>query len=378
MQKEVKTLLDKVEAVNIKGLEDSIAKLTDAAEKQGLAIEKMKDGARNEEKSFRQLLVENTDKIKSLAESGKEGKSLILNASKKSIVGGAVTSETFATREMGVGQIQRGKTWLRDLFNVVTLGNNSHGSVKWFEQLAITNSAANIAENGIPAAQSDLTWVEKTLSGKRIKDYIKVSKDQIQDIDFLLGEIRTLVDKNMRLKENQQLYTGLGTGNEIKGINVYAPAFITAGVSIEKAGMIDLITKCKTQIVKSTNDGFEPTNFCINPTEADLIRLAKSTDGQYLFPMWALGGDMSISGLRSVENTLVTANSLLVGDFSAATLFEWNGLTIEIGQINDDALTGMVTIIAYMRENLRVKDVDVNAFVKVADVAATITAITAV
>jgi hypothetical protein len=43
---------------------------------------------------------------------------------------------------------------------------------------------------------------------------------------------------------------------------------------------------------------------------------------------------------------------------------------IEIAQIEDDKKTGLTTIIAYQRENLRVKDVDVKSFVKVDSIAA--------
>jgi hypothetical protein len=69
-------------------------------------------------------------------------------------------------------------------------------------------------------------------------------------------------------------------------------------------------------------------------------------------------------------------NTMLIGDFSLATLYVFDDLMIEIAQIEDDKKTGMTTIMAYMRENLRVQDVDKKAFVKVSDVANTLTAIT--
>jgi hypothetical protein len=53
-----------------------------------------------------------------------------------------------------------------------------------------------------------------------------------------------------------------------------------------------------------------------------------------------------------------------------ATLYVWDDLMIEIAQIEDDKKTGLTTIIAYQRENLRVKDVDVKSFVKVDSIAA--------
>ena len=69
-------------------------------------------------------------------------------------------------------------------------------------------------------------------------------------------------------------------------------------------------------------------------------------------------------------------NTRLIGDFSLATLYVFDDLMIEIAQIEDDKKTGMTTIMAYMRENLRVQDVDKKAFVKVSDVATTLSTIT--
>ena len=90
-----------------------------------------------------------------------------------------------------------------------------------------------------------------------------------------------------------------------------------------------------------------------------------------------MGAQPSASGLTIIENSLVTANTLLVGDFGLGTLYVSDDLVIEMTEIDDDAITGMVTIHAYIRENLVVRDVDVNAFVKVTDVDTTIATITA-
>jgi HK97 family phage major capsid protein len=133
----------------------------------------------------------------------------------------------------------------------------------------------------------------------------------------------------------------------------------------------------KTQMQVNSKDGFLPSNVIINPVDADLIRLAKNTDGSYLFPQWAMGGVPTIGGLNMVENALVAADTLLIGDFAYGTIFEWDGLLIEMGYIGDDFLEGMVTIMAYERINLRVKDNEKGAFMKVASIASDVASITA-
>lgn len=379
MLKEIEGVKAKIEENSVKGLDEKLSALEKAAEEQGIAIKKIREkGEDNKVKSFRDMLIEQKDALKAVAEGDIEGKKLSFNMSRKSIQDGAIGSDTYAYRDGGVGQIQRGKTYVRDLLNVVTLGNDTRGDVKWYEQATITDSSELGAENFTPAAQSDITWVEKTLAAKRIKDYIKVSREQLQDVDFINGEVTNLINQNMRLKENAQLYSGTGLTVNMTGLNTYAPAFDATGIAIANADILDLIAKCRTQIVTDTIDGYMPNTMFINPEDLDDLRLLKdATTGVRQFPQWALGGNVNISGVGIVENSLVTADTLLMGDLSVATLFEWNGLTVEMYQIDDDALTGMVTIVAYQRENLRVKDVDLKALVKVASIAAAVTAITA-
>ena len=140
--------------------------------------------------------------------------------------------------------------------------------------------------------------------------------------------------------------------------------------------MFDLINKARTQVRVAGKDGFFPNYVALHPNDVDTIRLAKNTDGDYLFPTWAMSGVDRIASLGLVENSLVTENTLLLGDFSRGTVYVWDGLGIEIGYVGSDFTDGMVTIVVYERLNLRVKDVDANAFIKSTDIAADIASIT--
>lgn len=375
MQKEVGEITKRIEELNIKGLSDQLSDLQKAAEAQGKLIDEINNKQTHKADSFLDALKKNEGQLKKMFASSDAG-SLNMVTTRKAISGAQVTDDTVSFREQGITQIQRGQEWIRDKFNTVTLGRNSHNTVTWVEQASITNNAEMVAEVSTPANQSGITWAEKTLSSKRVKDFIKVSKDALNDFDFLNGEIRTLIEKNMRLIENTQLLSGNGIGLNIKGILEYAPAFVTAGISIEKAQMIDLLTKCKTQIRKSSMDAFMPNNTILAPDDVDVMRLLKNAEGDYLNPMWALGANPAVAGVPIYENTLITPNTLLMGDFNYGTVYLWDALQIEIGYVGTDFTDGYVTIVAYQRENLRVKDNEVNAFLKVADIATTIAAIT--
>lgn len=356
---------------------EELAKLTDSVTKQGETLAALKlQGDSMRRKTFRDALVENKSRLEEMAAGTL--KRLQFETTVKDVTSANVTDSTLAYREPGVGQIQRGMPFMADLFPTVRLGGNNGGTVRWSEQLAVTNSATNIAEATKPTVQSNLTWVEKSIEGKRIVDFVKIGLDQMKDVDYVLGEVQALVNKNMKIKENGQLINGLGTGEEIAGINTYATEFVTAGVSkVISPNLVDLVNKIGLQIMVDMMGGAAMTNFIANPINIQPLKEAKETSGRYIFEAWALGQNPSIAGAPYVANPLMTVDTLLAGDFNMGTLFVFDDLLVEMVRTEDDEIKRMVTIFAYKRENLRVKDVDKKAFVKVSSIATALEAIDA-
>ena len=381
MHKEIESLKTEIQEQDIKGLDEKLGELEKAAERQGEILTELKSRGPAQKQTFKDLLKENVDKLNSLADVGAEEAlkhRLNLTTSAKAVTAASAIDDTMAFRDPEIGKIQRGQEWMRNLFNVVNLGRNTHGSVRWYEQNSITDNTAMVAEANAPASASDQDWIEKTLSGKRIKAFTKISRDQLKDIDFVESEVRDIVMKSMRLQENSQLYTGDGTGNNIEGIFTKAPAFDTTGIEVESPNLFDLVNKGKTQIRTASKDGFFPNNVVLNPEDIDLIRLAKDSQGRYLFPEWAMNGMNVMAGMGLTENSLANANTLLMGDFNYGTVYVWDGLNIEMGYEGSDFKDGLITVLAYERLNLRVKDTDTNAFLKSADIASDLTTITPV
>jgi len=352
---------------------EQFAELKNAAEKQGEILAEMQRKGQNTEKTFAEQYKENVAK---LSESIQAGKSYNFGTTRKAVTDASITNNTNAYRIEGVGQLQRGIPFVADLLPRVVLGSNTGGTVRWIEQSAITNNAGAVAE-GSKSNESVATWEEKSLAGKRIKDHIKVSIDQIKDEAFMVGEISQLVNNNMRLAEDNALINGTGNNNDIKGLLAYAKEFSTTGISIKAANFVDLVGKCKTQIAVNTKGGAMPTNFIANPTDVDVVRYLKNEFDMPIYPQWQLGGAVSFGGMTLAENALMTANKLIVGDMSKATLYIFDELVVEFVQVDDDALKGLVTVNAYIRENLVVKSVYADAIVKVSDVTTALTAITA-
>jgi HK97 family phage major capsid protein len=358
---------DAVKASDFKSLEEAV-------KAQGIAIAENNLRGEQTVKGFKDDFKE---KLVDIQEAIKAGRAFAFPTSRKAINSTNFTSDTMAYRASGVGEIKRGMPFLRDLFQVVQLGADSHDTVSWFEQLAVVNGAKNVAEERTETTSStNVTWVQKNLNGARINDWVKISLDRLKDVQFVAGEVQRLVERNMRLKENSQLLSGLGTGNEVAGILTYATDFVTTDIAIDSANVVDLLGKIKTQISTDTLGAALPTTAVTNRMVTDTLRYKKDTQGRYVFDGLATGAEINVGGMNVIENPLMTDNTLLAGDFSLATLYVWDDLMIEIAQIGNDKLDGKTTIMAYMRENLRVQDVDKKAFVYVSDVATTLSTIT--
>lgn len=359
-------------ATEFEGLDngDALKKLEEAVTKQGETIAALKLQGESQKKGIRDFLISKQDSLNKLA-SG-EIKSFKFETTTKDVISTNLSNSTLAYREPGVGQIQRGVPFMADLFPKVILGNNNGGTVRWSEQVAVTNSATDIAEATAPTVQSNITWGEKSLEGKRLVDFVKIGLDMIKDVDYVLGEVQALVNKNMKLKENDALINGTGLGTEMSGLLTYAEVFRTAGISIEKANLVDLVNRISLQVTMDMLGGAAATNFIASPIDIQPLKEAKATDGKYLFERWALGENPSIGGVSFVANPLVAQNTLIAGDFTLGTLFIFDDLLIEMVRTENDELTNKVTIKAYKRENLRIKDVDKKAFVKVASISDTL------
>ena len=113
----------------------------------------------------------------------------------------------------------------------------------------------------------------------------------------------------------------------------------------------------------------------MNPVDATLLKKTKDSMNQYIMhPAMMDGG---IAGLSIIENTAIPVNTLLVGDFSKATVYNRQGVQVEIATENeDDFVKDIVTIKASRRLALVVRNVDANAFTNVPDIAGALVAIT--
>lgn len=120
------------------------------------------------------------------------------------------------------------KMHLRDVMNVVPTNSLSiTGPVFSGTDDRLTMGADVLAENA-DGGESSFTTTEQTWGKRRIARNLSVSKDYFsQDLEIFVEYVVNRLGNALETVEDYQLYRGIGTGNNIKGLTIDAKQFTT-------------------------------------------------------------------------------------------------------------------------------------------------------
>lgn len=363
----------KFEALGLK--KDTIDKLTKAIETQGEEMRKVFTH-KGEQKGWEQLVDEQADNIKKIATtSGRTNsinnvKIVLPGVKKTEVTRASVTDSTMAYRLTDVGQLPYLGMEISPLFRHVNVGPNSNGIIRYIDQLAVTRNAAFTAESAVKP-ESVITWQEYTLALEKVADTIPVTKEAFADVGFIKSEVERLLSINLALIVDDELYDGSGVTPHLKGVYTSASTFNYAaytGVTALWANIADLVMVMAMSLSSGKQSKYKANTVIINP--ADYLRFmilkdlnANSIGGTYL-------DSLSKLGIKVVSSNQVTANTMVVGDFRYGTIYDLEGVTVEMGYINDQFVQNTFTILAEQRLGLLIRTVDADAFLKVTNITA--------
>ena len=105
--------------------------------------------------------------------------------------------------EQGVARIVRRKLFMRELVN--SAGITSKYAV-WIEQQNPEGGADMVGE-GVAKPQADFDLVEASMAVKKVAAWIKVSKEMVDDLAFMRGEINNELIEIVELEMDSQILT---------------------------------------------------------------------------------------------------------------------------------------------------------------------------
>lgn len=248
----------------------------------------------------------------------------------------------------------------------VNTGQTGSKFVTYVQQTADSNTGWTT--EGKAKTQGEPTWAEVSEEVKKIASYVKVSKEMLDDLSFIRGEINNDLMEGVREGIEESLLNGTGALGQIKGLinaSMGLPAYNgNFDDQIQDANITDLMRVAKAQIEGAN---FSPTHVVLNPEDIAKLQLTKASDGMYTYPMFlptqAGDGEMSIAGMRVISSTYMPVGNYLVGDLSKVNVKFRDDMNLSVGLDTDDFTKNMITILAEARLVSYVKNNQKLAFV---------------
>lgn len=300
---------------------------------------------------------------------------------KTEVTRASVADNTMASDVAGLAHIPRRNNAVSDLFNQATLGPNSNGTIRYWQEAAQTDNAAPVAESAV-ISESAITWEEILLPLRKIGDSMRVTREALEDVSFISAEIRNFSLKNVELQLDEQALLGDGTGQNFSGVDLVAPNYAAggfAGLFGTAATIYDVISTGIVQIANAgQNSVFVPNAIVMNPTDAELMRLSKDADKNYIMPTWLSTDGMSVKGVRIIESQLVPANQAYIGDFTFGTMWGAGTTTLDVAtQHGTDWIEDVQRLKVTVRKQLVIRTAHAGAFLHIPSITAAQTALNA-
>jgi len=380
IEKRFEEIQKSVDRIGTDEIKKSMGELEEIVKAQGTEIAKRQEMKDTKSISIHEAietsLREKAEDLANFKNLDKQSHGLVLNL-KATVPRSNITSDTMAFRVPGVGQVQRRKIYLEELFTAGRVSPNNHGVIRYTDQQTLTDNAASITE-GNASPGSNITWIEASIPIQKVGNSIKVTREMMDDVDFVNSEINNYLLRNVALEVDAQLLSGNSTPPNLVGLVQSATAFAAGSYAgtIQDASIYDLIAIQSAIIQTATS--FMPTGVLMNQADAVRMKLKKDGDNNYVIPSFVVptqNGDIVVDGMRVVVNSGITANTMYVGDFTRGTVYSSDDLQLEIGYDADDFSKDLVTIKARRRLALLIRSVDTGAFNYVSNITTALAAI---
>lgn len=277
-------------------------------------------------------------------------KSLITGASDTSA--GALVQNDFTGIYEGLG---RRPLTLRD---IISVRQTTSDTVEYVRQTSRVDAAAPVPEATIsgpkPSPDTSNTAGTKPEGGFA---FLKVSQPVVTIAEWVpatrralsdAAQLRGLIDQELReglaQEEEDQIVTGSGSGENLRGI------LETSGVQQQafSVNIFNTVRKAKTKV--QTIGRSIPTAVLINPEDDERVDLLQDGEDRYYGAGPFAMGPPTLWGLPRVVSEATPAGTAIVGDFRKAVLWDREQATISITDSHSDFfIRNLVAVLAEER-----------------------------
>ena len=255
--------------------------------------------------------------------------------------------------------------------------------VLWMEG-AYTSNAGYVGEGTGAATADSGTAVEKSRAMAKISAKLPLTADLLEDADYIASKFRMKMAEQALLFTDKEYYAGDGSDgvapNHIYGIVGQSTTFnaTTAGLAlaIKTPNIGDVVDAAILQAKLSEQRGLNV--LWINPADFQKFKYEKDANGEYLF-VKDVNGKYTIAGLKVIESTAVTADTLTVADTGLIQAWWKRTAEVKFSQMNGtDFLDDAYLAVLFLRTQCVIEGEDKTAVIHVPSIATAITDLTKV
>jgi HK97 family phage major capsid protein len=227
----------------------------------------------------------------------------------------------------------------------IPVGRTSQAAIVYMLESTFTPAAAERSE-AAAYAEATFALTATTETVRSVGASIPTTDEQLADVQQAETYLRSRLGFGVRQRLDLQILVGNASAPNLRGA-----ATVTGSQTQAKGAdpTPDAIFK-GLNLIRSV--GFaEPGVIFMHPDDWQDIRLLRTSDGMYIWGNPSEAGPTRMFGVPVVVTTAQTENTAAIIDNSPAMcmLFERQGLTIEVGFVNDDFLDGRKTLRAGLR-----------------------------
>lgn len=283
------------------------------------------------------------------------------------------TKATTSSTESPMGAVSdyRLTPWpfLRDkprILDLIPTENTTAPTVHYFRGTAAASAADAVAE-GAAKPESSPVWEGIAAPVRKLAHYVRVNDEVIADFDQFRSVIGTEMLAGLIDAENAQLLNGTGVAPNLTGL------LATTGITTRAKGTdtnLDALFKATNDL--RTGTAFtEPDIIVMHPTDFGLVRLAKTTDGEYLTGEAMASGPVTLWGVPVVVTNRIAAGTALVANLKeSARAYIRQTPTLEVAPVAGTAEFIANQTLIRAEERLALAVVRPSALVKVTGLAA--------
>jgi hypothetical protein len=319
-------------------------------------IEKSQNGSTKKAVSIGEISLKDFD-AKAFLEAGKNGQFevVLTKAAGNIVVANAGTGGHTTTYEVeaGIGDTpSEPNVVLQNLMK----GNTNSRTIFWVNRKNKEGGSAFIGE-GVLKPLMDWEYGEENSVAKKVAVRAKFSTESLKDIPALQSDLNTLLTVDLEDKIEDELLAGAG-GDSLVGITTVATAYTTTALDdlIATPNNADAI---RAAILQMRLLKFKPNVVFVNPADAAVMDLTKSTTGNYI----KIELEGVIRQVRMVETLAITAGNFLLMDTNKYKVKMYEGISLQFGLDGDDFSKNMRTVIAEARLHAYFNSIDAGSMI---------------